>query len=629
MKNALCTYKKHREQKSYAGVTLLEILIAVGILALSISAIMQVFPMGFSSSARASYTAIAYELANMKMEEIRSTYIFGGDPDPKLDCNNKDTYKFFGYRYDHPLSVIYGEQYDFRKIGDVKKFHEFRSSDGANVESRYFYRVEMIPQVDACQKSGNYIYASAKTSGSDGDNEIGSLNDSNRFIEHGWCYGFCDTYRVKVTVRGPVRKLDHAQDENWKYYKKAAVEANLATIITNKELGLAYLALDQVCRIIDDSNTERMMSDWYRLDSRSIYVTGPGGKRFYPETFTVLRPEHLTMNERWDTGPAITFPINQTKQSKNIDAYYASRRGGNRHAYSYYRSYGNSGPINPSEQVSSHYIDFDNSVRKSKSQQLEFTNSIYSNRAHNSSWNDLSWDTTHDPAKQIKVVNPKTDLGTGTNDCAHSGDNFVPGGLNLLGQDNIMLICKDPEGHFYAESNKLIFMVPPKSKCYVVNQTGTAHWTYNSSDYWRFDLLNNVYGRDSDCKVRSKYGTANRPLAPLVDNEWGNPDRSNRTTTNARDWKYDYQGDFDLKDYNDKVHHNTRTITIGTSYLYSQNHSPELVTVDGENTGTSTINLTNTRIKRYIGYPKAHFDSAGNFEGGTVVRFLMQMPTRE
>ena len=101
-----------RGKKRYPrGVTLLEILVAVGVMAFAISAIMQIFPVGFADSTRASYLAIAYELAGQKMEEIRGMYLFGGDPDVDIKSSAsatnsyKDTYKFFGHRT-HPATAV-------------------------------------------------------------------------------------------------------------------------------------------------------------------------------------------------------------------------------------------------------------------------------------------------------------------------------------------------------------------------------------------------------------------------------------------------------------------------------------------------------------------------------------------
>ncbi|MBQ7567263.1 prepilin-type N-terminal cleavage/methylation domain-containing protein [bacterium] len=584
IRKTLCGLLKPRRslRQRRGGVTLLEILVAVAILAFSISAIMQIFPMGFSASAKASYTAIAYELAGQKMEEIRATNIFGGDADPSLAANAPDTYKFFGHRT-HPLTAIKGAG---QTEETVNEFVDFESSDGANVESRYFYKVELLPQVDIGQKSGNFIY-------SFGTSDSGAPGDA---------YGFCDAYRVKVTVRGPVRKKEYAQDDNWVYYKKGAVEATLATIISNKEFGVAYLALDLVCRVVDSAGKEWMWNDDSATDSRSIYVTGPNNKRFYPESFAVLRPEFLTKNERWDTGPAITFPCNAASAPASVDAYYASR-GDLSHRYAFRQG---------TENVTDHTINFQTIRNRNLMGSISgFQGYNYSHAGsrrfvNNSSWNDLQWNTANDTRHEINAVNPATK----NTSCAHASSTtpaFVPGGLNYMGQDNIMLICAR-NGHYYAESNKLIFMAPPNTNGQIVNQYGIAHATHNKTNYWRFDLLNQVYGRDSDCKVRESWYGAK----PLVDSEWGDP-----TTT-----EYSEQGDFNLKSYSADSVDRTTNIIVGQD-SYTSVTAGNLV-----DNGDGTATLRSNQYQRVYGYPKAKCNSNGILENGTVVRFLMTMYTK-
>ena len=614
MNNILSTSKKYRSLKANSGVTLLEILIAVGILAFSISAIMQIFPMGFSSSARASYTAIAYELANKKMEEIRSTYIFGGDPDPSLACDNIEGYKYYGYRgthlastadWDlaggHPLCKVYGDIFDYinpnRFDSAERGFYPFSSADGANVESRYYYRVELLPQVDVVRRSGNRVYVLPAwiPSGwlTHPDYKYLAYNVYSR-------HGFCDAYRVKVTVRGPVRKREHAEDENWKYYKKAAVEANLATIIANKEFGVGYLAYDVICRVGNKSSGQETMYRRNKQDSRCIYVTGPNYKRFYPENFAVIRPETLSMNERWDTGPAITFPCNKSARpaTNKPDAYYASRSGGTNHKYNYYETWDLLTGSNTSEQITGHTINY-SSVRDS-----------LQGCAGNSSWNDVNWNSAQDHSvpKQVFKIDPQNIDAL----CAHSGTtsndaSYVPGGLNLLGQDNIMLICRrkgtDNKYYYYAESNKLIFMCPPHTDYNGVTPYGIAYEIFNNTNYWRFDLLNNVYGRDSDCNVRyTKYGSQ-----PLVDEVWGMPNSGKG---------YAHDGDFDLLSFKEDGIDRTQRIDLPNTSSSSSNSTPYFVP------STSSYSAV-------YGYPKASFNSDGTLKSGTVVRFMMQMPTRE
>lgn len=564
-------------QRRSSGVTLLEILVAVGVMAFAISAIMQIFPVGFADSARASYLAVAYELAGQKMEEIRGNYMFGGDPNPDVESANasgeayEETYKFFGHRT-HPVKAV-----DSPEDTDKSKFSESTmlgngsstvyvpfDNDGVKVESRYFYSVDIVPMTDITQRFNNLpkVYSESKDAAA---TEADWNDNENR-------YNFPDCYRVTVKVRGPLQEVEQALDDNWGNYKKGAVEATLATVISNKDFGIAYLAYDLLCRYSTDGSTEevwhsgRDLSSPYAvstapkskqdfLDSRSIYVTGvgdgttytttngvtlPNTKRFYPESFAVLDPTRLSPNELWDTGPAIVV-------KDGVKEYYMMRH---------------------------------NSLTWSK---LQHPNDTYLPE-NTVGWNDVRWSSANKYVWQTDKI--RYNDNTAVKSCYQgegSAYEYIPGGLNLLGQDNIMIMCKKDATYtggdgVYVESNKLIFMVPPHSKD-VVTLYGEDQVTENAGNYWRFDLLNQVYARDSDCSNRKTvYGSQ-----PLASN------------------KFD------------------------SDYFNASSGSGTLIVGDSLGTPVS-VNTSGMINKCCYYYPKATFNNNGTLKSGTVVRFLMTMP---
>ncbi len=599
--------------KGRRGVTLLEILVAVAVLAFALSAIFQIFPMGFSASARASYTATAYELAGKKMEELRSTRIFGGDPDPSKANTNADTYAHFGLHVNHddatrswrnfsgtnPSSVADTSAYYFPDTNGVYKPF---STDGYDVESKYFYKVELVPQCDVIQKSGNFPTCYEGT----------ATTSTSKWL------GFCDAYRATVTVRGPVRSAANAQDDAWTHYKKAAVEVTLSTLIANKEFGVGYLAYDVVSRYVEkggDQNNEKMRTQGIN-DSRTIFVTGPNGSRLYPENFTVLNPFHLTQNERWDTGPAIVVPPFNTSGESRIDGYYAPRS-----VYNYkYRS--SSGDRNVEHQID-----------------LALTDSSTLPPA-NLSWSNPQFGTS------ISAASTNGDNGgtgfrqdTGRTNLSQVGSpyfdirsKYVPGGLNYLGQDNIMLVCKAKNKtgsnySLYAESNKLIFMLPPKTTGEIVTCYGDAFKAVNNSNYWRFDLLNQIYGRDSDCATRENgtfinangtVGTNNTNYPAynadrLIDDQCGD---TSLATTNPN------RGDLSLNDFYTVSYPGTKV----PQYFNPSDSSAKNSTRDSSGALTVVIgNGSEVNCSKVYGFPRAHFTSGGNLEYGTMVRFMMKL----
>ena len=431
------------------------------------------------------------------------------------------------------------------------------------MEARYFYSVDIVPMVDVTQRSANVPRAYSKL-----EREAAKAD----WEDHDKRYNFPDCYRVTVKVRGPLSNADQAAEENWGNYSKGAVEATLATIISNKEFGIGYLAYDVVSRFKSRSITtssgeyaevmwhsqinsstgavpDRATSAKAALDSRSIFVSGVGNgtdnKRFYPESFTMLDPSRLTLNEMFDTGPAIV---------DGSGSYYMLRHQSNPWdgcRYPSGREY-NAGKVNWNADGTP-----GNPARCWVPQ-------------NTAGWDDVSWSSANDyvwSSTNTRYNNHTNMAGKYKNADAVIVNDYIPGGLNLLGQDNILIVCVKGS-KVYAESNKLLFMVPPHTTD-VVGVYGKDYITDNNTDYWRFDLLNQVYGRDSDCSNRPVvYGSAN-----LADGT--------------------YDGDYSL----------------GTS----------------PDTFNGTLNLSGIASAVY-GYPKATFSSSGAFQDGTVVRFMMTMP---
>ncbi len=298
-----------RGERRPSGVTLLEILVAVAVLAVGLSTIFQIFPMGFAASAKSSAQTTAYELAARKMEDVRNNHLFGGPPsDPDLYWGNRNA--------PNPDGTAYVE---------VNTDGNFRAFSADQIPERnFFYRVHCIPVVDppkprtavADLQPSKYL-------------EYPHILDpeSSDAWKTQW-RGFASMYRVTVTVRGPLKTVAEAQDAQWQnsLAQKGAIEAKLVTYVANKKLGDALLAIDW--GLTDENNASYGPAPGCKpirdgqlgtLDggrSTAIPASGAhfihivaldGGEYPFPENFTVLDELPLTMTEILDTGPTVVL----------------------------------------------------------------------------------------------------------------------------------------------------------------------------------------------------------------------------------------------------------------------------------------------------------------------------------
>jgi type II secretory pathway pseudopilin PulG len=304
-----------------SGVTLLEILVAVAVLAVGLSTIFQIFPMGFAASAKSSAQTTAYELAARKLEDVRNNHLFGGIPsDPDMYWGSINA--------PNPDGTTYSE---------VNTDGAFRAFPGdLTPERSFFYRVHCVPVVDpppprtaqADMRPPKYL-------------EYPHIldPDSTESWKTQW-RGFASMYRVTVTVRGPLKTLAEAQDDQWinSLAHKGAVEVKLVTYVANKKLGEALLAIDPNFDVefLNRSNygpegkPSKPVRDGHFLAGTSsearpaagasvIHIVGLDGGYPFPENFTVLNS--LANTEINDTGPTVVVQEGSLEVVKDRESY--------------------------------------------------------------------------------------------------------------------------------------------------------------------------------------------------------------------------------------------------------------------------------------------------------------------
>lgn len=264
-------------QRRCRGVTLLEILVAIAILAVGISAVMQVFPMGYAASNKSTAQVMAYELAARRLEEARSAHLFGGIP----SNNDVDRYRYWGN-----MNAPNPDGNVAKEVNTAGRFVAFDNVQAP--EDKFFYRVECLPVVDTCAKYLEFPFES-----DDPGYSITNVAENFR--------GFATMYRITVTVRGPLASAEQAADANWHNYNRAAVEANLSTMFANRSLGDCLLAEEKRLRKQIGAQQKWNVEE----NGRFLYVKGFSNDYPYPEDFSVLYKTRLALEEETDSGPTV------------------------------------------------------------------------------------------------------------------------------------------------------------------------------------------------------------------------------------------------------------------------------------------------------------------------------------
>ncbi len=274
------------------GVTLLEILVAVAVLAVGLSTIFQIFPMGFAASAKSSAQTTAFELAARKLEDVRNNHLFGGVPtDGSGPPAPVDNWKYWG-----KLDAPNPDGTTYQAVSTNAQFVPFSAT--LMPERSYFYRVQCMPVLDPSRK---YL----------------DLPTYNNYDTNPAWRGFATCYRVTVTVRGPLKTQAEAQDDQWTnntVLQKGAVQVQLVTYIANKNLGDALLAVDSADPNESGGGGRKPVRNgqfptaYPEPGSSYIYITGidaTNGYYPFPENFTVFNQKALSLYETDDAGPTL------------------------------------------------------------------------------------------------------------------------------------------------------------------------------------------------------------------------------------------------------------------------------------------------------------------------------------
>ncbi|MCR4784762.1 MAG: prepilin-type N-terminal cleavage/methylation domain-containing protein [bacterium] len=519
------------------GVTLLEIVIAAAILAVGLGTCLQVFPMGYAAATKAKNGTVAYELASKRLEIARSYALFGQSGKTGVDSS-------------------FGNALAPNPDGNYKEVNtggQFVACGSSSPENRFFYRVDCLPVVDSQRLYKEYPYSKPETrsnyrmkvAGTTGDLDANTSGELAVDVATGnGQEGFASMYRITVTVRGPLLKAEQASDANWGSYSSGASEAVLSTMVANTYLGDALLAQD--IRVTRDGSQFREIHEvpyksgdrdkifrhnYTYLYSRTmafrdaryhdlnkLWVKPISGK-MHPENFSVLEPAQLSVVELADTGPSVIGCMDPTNwewiNNESQSGVGSGEFGGLTNAFGATKNTKKVACLNRRAFVSNsntsyyhniYYIDKDS-----------VTDSIMGEEKTNK-WRGFNPGNS-DGGEYGNGYGGNNEWGEFSQRCRET---------NMLGLDNIIIYCPArkttlPEsecnsvgvgkvkvdsnykhkgssksdsptyenGGWIAESNKLVRMYPPKS-------------ANNSSDYWCFELLNDVMARD--CDYAGKYG---------------------------------------------------------------------------------------------------------------------------
>ena len=521
------------------GVTLLEIVIAAAILAVGLGTCLQVFPMGYAAATKAKNGTVAYELASKRLEIARSYALFGQSGKTGVDSS-------------------FGNVLAPNPDGNYKEVNtggQFIACGSSSPENRFFYKVDCLPVVDSQRLYKEYPYSKPETrsnyrmkvAGTTGDLDANTSGELAVDVATGSGQeGFASMYRITVTVRGPLLKAEQASDANWGSYSSGASEAVLSTMVANTYLGDALLAQD--IRVTRDGSQFREIHEvpyksgdrdkifrhnYTYLYSRTmafrdaryhdlnkLWVKPISGK-MHPENFSVLEPAQLSVVELADTGPSVIGCMDPTNwewiNNESQSGVGSGEFGGLTNAFGATKNTKKVACLNRRAFVSNsntsyyhniYYVDKD-SVTDSmegegKTNKWRGFNpgnpdgGEYGNGyGGNNEWGEFSQrcrETNMLGLDNIIIYCPARKTTLPESECNSVG----VGTVKVYNYDHVIPSSspgdKSPsfeEGGWIAESNKLVRMYPPKS-------------ANNSSDYWCFELLNDVMARD--CDYAGKYG---------------------------------------------------------------------------------------------------------------------------
>ncbi|MGM9999479.1 MAG: prepilin-type N-terminal cleavage/methylation domain-containing protein [Candidatus Bruticola sp.] len=312
--------------KRRRGVTLIEILVAVAILAIGFGTVFQVFPMGYAAAAKGKNLNIAYELASRRLEEARGYVLFGGNP---TNGNALSSFAYWGSGAPAPDGTTY------KAVSTNGNFVAFSTSTAP--ENKYFYKIDCLPVVDNRRL---YLEFPARRTGTKSPIHYNGSYAAATEVADTANAGFASMFRLTVTVRGPLPSADLAADDEFVNYSEGAVEAILSTMVCNENLGDALLASNMVLRnasygrVGDDATGGLAGVATYAGTPRrgptvsnlnKVLIKGFTQTNPHPENFTVLNVANLTPTELADTGPSILDSAGAAAVGRSRfanDAYY-------------------------------------------------------------------------------------------------------------------------------------------------------------------------------------------------------------------------------------------------------------------------------------------------------------------
>ena len=515
------------------GVTLLEIVIAAAILAVGLGTCLQVFPMGYAAATKAKNGTVAYELASKRLEIARSYALFGQSGKTGVDSS-------FGNALAPNPDGSYKE---------VNTGGQFIPCGSSSPENRFFYRVDCLPVVDSQRLYKEYPYSKPETrsnyrmkvAGTTGDLDASTSGELAVDVatDSGRQEGFASMYRITVTVRGPLLKLEQASDANWGSYSSGASEAVLSTMVANTHLGDALLA--EPIRVTRDGSQFREIHEvpyksgdrdkifrhnYTYLYSRTMAFRDaryhdlnklwvkPISGNMHPENFSVLEPAQLSVVELADTGPSVIGCMDPTNwewiNNESQSGVGSGEFGGLTNAFGATKDTKKVACLNRRAFVSNSNTSYYHNIYYVDKDSV--TDSMEVERKTNK-WRGFNPDNS-DGGEYGNGSGGNNEWGEFSQRCRET---------NMLGLDNIIIYCPArkttllesecnsvgvgkvkgssyqhddgpnyEEGGWIAESNKLVRMYPP----------GSAN--NPSTKYWCFELLNDVMARD--CDYAGKFG---------------------------------------------------------------------------------------------------------------------------